>query len=177
MNLLDYCAELSKMLPKKYHHELCFVGGVLLNRKITDVDVFVYGYDVADIQLKLLNKEFSNGKELEVLDSLSTDDFYDLDKKILDDNNLTNYILSQGLIKNVSSYDFKRLTNEGIFLTKLAAFEQREDVTLKDLEDIKIIIKKFNNNIPSNLTSVLKKFDLINTYKRIRECVDRESYY
>jgi len=172
MNLLDYSRELSRMLPKKYHYQVHFVGGVLLNRRITDVDIFVYGRDAVNIQARLNGRCFSNNKELEVLDSLSTDDFYDSKN-----NSLTEYILTQGLVKNVPNYEFKRLTNEGMFLSKLAAFEQREEQTLKDLTDIQIILGRFDYNIPKNLAKVIEDFDLSETYERIMEYKNRYSYY
>lgn len=172
MKLSDYCAELSTKLPSKYHHEIYFVGGVLLDREITDVGIFVYGIHAANIEMKLYGKCFSDNKELEVLTSLSTDDFENSKGK-----NLTEYILNNGLTKHVSVFDFNRLTNEGMFLSKLAAFEQREGETIKDLTDIQIIIKRFKYNIPQNLIDVICEFGLYDTYLIIDEYTDRFNYY
>jgi hypothetical protein len=164
MGLGYYCSELSKMLPKKYHSEICFVGGVLFNRPTNDVDVFAYGEYATDIQDRLDGWRFSNGKEIEILDSLSTDDFIDSKGNIL-----TEYILNTGLICNVSGYNFKKLTDEGLFLSKLTSFEQRGDETNKDLPDLEEIAKRFNNVIPANLKKIMKMFDLIDTYKMIEK--------
>ncbi|MFA5333152.1 MAG: hypothetical protein WC376_01515 [Candidatus Nanoarchaeia archaeon] len=172
MNLSNYCAELSRWLPTKYHPEVYFVGGVLLNRQITDVDIFVYGKHASAIEMKLYGKFFSDNKELEVLTSLSTDDFEDSKG-----NNLTEYILTQGLTKNISSFGFNRLTVEGLFLSKLAAFEQRGDETLKDLADIEFLLKRFENKIPETLITIMNDFDLHETYLRIEEYGQRFDYY
>jgi hypothetical protein len=172
MNLVNYCAELSRWLPSKYHHEVYFVGGVLLSREITDVDIFVYGTHTDKIEMKLHKKCFSNNKELEVLTSLSTDDFFDSKK-----NSLTNYILTQGLTKPVLGFNFNRLTYEGLFLSKLAAFEQRESETLKDLPDIQKLLEKFEFNIPKILKKVIREFDLNNTFFKIKDLNHRSAYY
>ena len=174
MNLGDYCSELYNWLPVKFHSEVYFVGGLLLNRQITDVDIFVYGTHESKIEMKLYDKFFSDDKKLDVLTSLSTDDFYNTDSENI---SLTEYILTQGLTKQVSGFKFKKLTNDGALLSKIAAFEQREDETFKDLPDIQILLKKFNFNISKNLLKVIRDFDLYDTFLKINKYIKINNYY
>ncbi len=158
MGLLNYCSELSKMLPKKWHSQICFVGGVLLGRK-SDVDLFFYGKDAINIYATLEGRFFANGREIDALTSLSTDDYYNSDKK-----SLTEYILENGFVKKISNYDFNKLTIKGLFLAKLAAYENRDDE--KDFYDIQDIIKKLGK-IPKTLVKTINDFDLDYAYEEI----------
>jgi len=102
MGLDYYCSELSSMLPKKWHSQVHFLGGVLLGRK-SDIDLFFYGKNPINIYACLEGKCFTDGREIDALTSLSTDDYYNDNKE-----SLTEYILSNGFMINVSPYDFKK---------------------------------------------------------------------
>ncbi len=157
MGLLNYCSELSSMLPKKWHNQVHFVGGVLLGRK-SDIDLFLYGKNAINIYACLEGKCFTDGREIDALTSLSTDDYFS------NKESLTEYILSNGFMINVSPYDFKKLSLKGLFLSKLASYDNREEE--KDLIDLKDIKKKLGK-LPKNLARIIDDFDLDYAYYEI----------
>ncbi|MDD2678746.1 MAG: hypothetical protein PHT91_02475 [Candidatus Nanoarchaeia archaeon] len=164
MNLADYCAELSGLLKKKHCSQIYFVGSVLVRKDCSDVDIYVLGKD-AQFILEILNGYvFSNGKELEALDSLSTDDCFNSSNE-----SLTNFIIGNGMVKKIKDFDFNKLSINGLFLSKLACYEQRSHETLKDLDDLDIIYEKLgqingNGAISEKMKKIIDEFDLTDAF-------------
>lgn len=166
MEFEDYVQALNNFLDESLDRIVIIGGSALFayfggDREISeDFDIYFMNDGFFENYLAFDNDifRFENGVELDVVDSLATDDYEEETSDSIIP--LTNYLMTdnRGFVMRKSGV--RVLNLKGLFISKLASFYDASYERVKDLDDLDLILEEWSDKIPPSVSQVITRFGL-----------------